>query len=188
MTRLIACLFVVALCASSAHADTPLSPSDFAYGAPLAPTGDAALYVTPLPEHVYRTTTRVDLGDVRVFNGRGEVVPHAIRPALTRVEESEQSLELPWFTLKGESSHGPVRVELDAQRGGALLRVLSDVADERDAPRGAYLLDASAVKAAPSRLVLRFADDAGDVWARLLVEGSHDLTEFHELGDRKSGV
>ena len=52
---------------------------DFAYGMPIEADGEAALYEIEIPAAVYRTVTRSDLGDIRVFNGQGEVVPHALK-------------------------------------------------------------------------------------------------------------
>ena len=42
-----------------------LSSHDFAYGIPLEVDGDGAIYSLPLPEEVYRFSTRRDLGDMR---------------------------------------------------------------------------------------------------------------------------
>ena len=56
-------------------------PVDFAYGMAIeADAAQDALHEIEIPAAVYRAVTRADLGDVRVFNGQGEVVPHALRP------------------------------------------------------------------------------------------------------------
>ncbi|MET0585472.1 MAG: DUF3999 family protein [Candidatus Binatia bacterium] len=39
-----------------------------------------ALYEIEIPAAVCRGVTRADLGDVRIVNGQGEVVPHGLRP------------------------------------------------------------------------------------------------------------
>jgi len=59
--------------------EVPLKPQDFAYAVPLQFEGQDALYQATLPLSVYQNTVRSDLGDLRVFNAQGEVVPHMLR-------------------------------------------------------------------------------------------------------------
>ena len=74
-------LLLLPLLGATAFAqEQTLSSHDFAYGIPLEVDGDGAIYSLPLPQEVYRYTTRKDLGDVRIFNGYGEVVPHMLQP------------------------------------------------------------------------------------------------------------
>ena len=55
-------------------------PDVFAYGIPIKAGAQSALYEVEIPLAVYRGVTRSDLGDLRVFNGAGETVPHALKP------------------------------------------------------------------------------------------------------------
>ncbi|HEX2933303.1 MAG TPA: DUF3999 family protein, partial [Candidatus Binatia bacterium] len=55
-------------------------PDDFAYGMTIHADGQEALYEIDIPPAVYRGVSRSDLGDIRIFNGQGEVVPHALKP------------------------------------------------------------------------------------------------------------
>jgi hypothetical protein len=64
--------------ASLAHAGEP-APQDFAYGYPIVTSTEASAYRITLPLAIYRGTVRDDLGDLAVFNARGEVVPFFIR-------------------------------------------------------------------------------------------------------------
>ena len=59
-------------------------PGDFAYGVPIRADGKEALYEVDVPGSLYRGVMRRDLGDVRVFNGQGELVPLALEPARAR--------------------------------------------------------------------------------------------------------
>jgi hypothetical protein len=72
-------------------------PEDFAYGMPIHADAQDALYELEIPAAVYRGVTRTDLGDVRVFNGHGEVVPHALRPRASSSSESGAAVSLPGF-------------------------------------------------------------------------------------------
>src|SRR5882757_1987999 len=75
-------------------------PTDYAYGLRIEASGSEALYDVTLPQAVYQGVTRRDLGDVRVFNGAGEVVPHAWRPRRTERADAGASAQLTLFPLK----------------------------------------------------------------------------------------
>jgi hypothetical protein len=75
---LIVSLFGVNACVEQSP-PLPLTSADFAYAIPLTPVPGLAVQTTLLPLAVYRGVLRQDLGDLRVFNGAGRVVPHAIR-------------------------------------------------------------------------------------------------------------
>src|SRR5258706_2409500 len=78
------------------------SPSGFAYGIAIRADAKEALYRLELPRAGYRGAVRRGLGDLRVFNGAGEVVPHAFRPpAITEVQKRE-TVALPFFPLYRE--------------------------------------------------------------------------------------
>lgn len=80
MKCLICSLFFMVYAGAASAAERP---EDFAYGSLLEADGSEALYEITLPAAVYRGVARPDLGDVRVFNSAGEVVPHAWRPRKT---------------------------------------------------------------------------------------------------------
>ena len=56
------------------------APSDFAMRQPLLASGDKAFFRIELPDAVYDGAARSDLGDLRVFNGDGALVPFAFMP------------------------------------------------------------------------------------------------------------
>jgi hypothetical protein len=64
---------------SSVVQAVPLSPRDFAFGLPVITTQEAAAYRFPLPLTVYQDSVREDLGDIRLFNAGGVVVPFSLR-------------------------------------------------------------------------------------------------------------
>ena len=66
----------------------PLYPADFAWGTTLDSWDDSPVHTVLLPLTVYRGVTRRDLGDLRVFNGRDETVPHAIRTLANTPQQS----------------------------------------------------------------------------------------------------
>ncbi len=52
---------------------------DFAYGIELLTGGESGIFAVAVPDDVYLTARREDLGDIRVMNATGEVLPHALR-------------------------------------------------------------------------------------------------------------
>ena len=77
-------------------------PEDFAYGMLIHADAQEALYEIEIPAAVYHGVTRADLGDVRVFNGQGEVVPHGLRPQAALSSDSGPAISLPGFPIHGE--------------------------------------------------------------------------------------
>src|SRR5205085_9515684 len=74
------------------------APTQFQSAAPLAPTGESALYRAILPFEVYKDG-RADLGDLRVFNGVGESVPIAFAGDPEKQRITRFPVELPLFPV-----------------------------------------------------------------------------------------
>ena len=73
-------LLLILLLALARPADAAApAPEDFASGLDLPGAADGGAYSVALPLAVYEQLTRADLADLRVFNGPGEVVAHALR-------------------------------------------------------------------------------------------------------------
>lgn len=139
-----------AICAAAASAAE--RPEDFAFGSRLEADGSDALYEITLPAAVYQGVARPDLGDVRVFNGAGEVVPHAWRPRRTASAETQALVALTLFPLKAEagipvdglsisvrrSASGTTRVNVRASdaRGGSGKRIVGYLVDLNALDRG----------------------------------------------------
>lgn len=85
-------LAACAQAASLAHA-AELAPQDFAYGQPIVLPAAASAYRISLPLAIYQRTARDDLGDLAIFNARGEVVPFFIRPALADPGWSSETVQ-----------------------------------------------------------------------------------------------
>jgi hypothetical protein len=90
------------LLAATTVASAAERPADFAYGIALEADGKDALYEVTLPPTVYQGVVRSDLADLRVFNGAGEAVPHALRPRRTTDAEAVTPVALTLFPLKAE--------------------------------------------------------------------------------------
>lgn len=110
----VSCLLVTALAAA-----TPPSRNDYAKGLSVEATYSQPMIETLLPDDVYRTVTRNDLGDLRVFNAEGIPVPHAFcaAPDSTVPEVAEQQLRV--FVLRGREQvyTGSSRVAVETPAG-----------------------------------------------------------------------
>ena len=175
----IACLLTVSLLCAEAQ---PLAPDAFAYGMRLEAERAAPIQSALLPLEVYRTVTRADLGDVRVFNGSGEELPHAVyRGGVS--EAPAPTHALPFFPLRGASSDaaGSLRLQIRPAPDGALVQV-----DRRpgraDDPVRALVVDASRLTSDVRRLVFTWPDTVSFI-ADVVVETSDDLATWEPWGE-----
>ena len=184
--RLAVLFWLVLLCVPLAvRAATP-APDDFASGLDLPGAVDGAAYSLRLPLAVYEQLTREDLGDLRVFNGNNEPVPHALRRADTSQDRKEVRQDLPLFLLAAsrqpDQDDLSLRVRRDA--GGTVLTV--------DAGRGTtatatqpttWLVDASRLATTPDSLELHW-DGGRDALCAVALSHSGDLTRWSPLVTR----
>lgn len=154
---------------------------DFAYAYPITATGHAAFYRVEIPRFVYENAARMDLGDVRVFDRDGALVPHLIRRASQ--QEEVRHLRLPVFPVHADP-HAPgddlsLKIEKDANGTIVDVRSTGKAGGRRDV--AFYLLDASRVKVPMRGLQLQWsgAGFMGD----LRVEASDDLVTWMRLAE-----
>lgn len=176
---------VLLLCALVSAAQAAEQPRDFAYGWALDADGSEALYEVTLPAAVYRGTARADLADVRVFNGAGEVVPHAWRPRRAAAVETPPAAVLPLFPLKaaaGTPVEG-VNVRVRKRADGALAVEVATGAKPGKAAQQVvgYLVEASALERPLRALELDWTPAPDGFAGRLRVEVSDDLAAWRTL-------
>jgi len=156
-----------------------LTPADFAYGLPVEVSGDAAAYRVPLPVAVYQTTVRPDLGDMRVFNWRGEVVPYALERPDARTSVATP-LALPLFRLKDNSAAALDAVRITVESGKSAVNVQTPGSHAAEAATS-YLADARALSDPVAALILQWPEDAADFAGRLQVEAGDTLAQWRTI-------
>ena len=182
MTRTL--LTVVCLCVAASRAfGAPPTLDDYARGSAIvAPTG-LPLVETTVPDDVYRTVTRADLGDLRVFNAEGQPVPHAFcaAPAVAEQNVSEQSL--PVFELNdapegaGDGSHIAVQTA-----GGTQVNVYEPGRSQPAAANGRmHIIDARGSDAPVRAIQFEWNSPDGASQAQVSIESSNDLDQWHVL-------
>jgi len=157
-------------------------PEDFARGLIVDADSDSAIYEISVPESVYLTATRSDLGDIRVFNGADQVVPHAIRPAPAEPPVIEW-VDVPFYPeLPGSSAStqfGPVGAGDDDvvtvlnERDGAVFVESADV--------GAYIVDLDATGGMAEALTIELTRAPQVYVKKVRLEHSADLNEWDML-------
>lgn len=171
-------LFVFAGLACAAE-----KPLDYAFGLPIDASGSEALYDVSLPAAVYQGVTRRDLGDVRVFNGAGEVVPHALRPRRTEKTDAGASVSLTLFALKaaaGANIDG-LAISVRKSASGALsVDVKSSDAKPATLETVGYLIDMSAQDRALRAIDIDWKAVEG-FSGKLRVDASDDLANWRTL-------
>ncbi len=177
-------LTLIGASAGAQEAAPELTRDDFAYGIPLDLAGGAPLYGLSVPFVVYQGVVRPNLGDLRVLNGAGEVVPyHLSRPPAH--EESDPAVEaVRFFAMTSEEAARPgeLRLRLEGFDGTARIDVDRPSSEETTT----YLIDAGD-ESKPVRTVRLEWEPTGETFivdARL--ESSDDLTHWRSTGARGS--
>ncbi len=178
-------LLWLVLAGAPANAAVPAAEM-FAYGAKLEVTGQHAFYQLELPLEVYQTLTRRDLGDLRVFNAAGQVVPHALRrPENTSVRKDVVTAELPFFPIRGETGaiDGNLSIHVERNPQGTIIDVRAAEPKESTAtgPIRAYLVDGGSLNRPIDALELAWADRGEDFLGELKIETSDDLRAWRPL-------
>ncbi|MFX3657770.1 MAG: DUF3999 domain-containing protein [bacterium] len=157
---------------------TAMPADDFARGIRID-VDEAPLQRVALPADVYQWTSRADLGDLRVLDATGALVPYTLRPTQAGAA-AEDWQPLRWFALPAAAGDGG-RSSVSIQLGSDGTVVAVQGGPTAPHQPGAYLLDASAMDGAIDALRLEMADHAGDLVARVRVEGSDDLNQWRVL-------
>jgi hypothetical protein len=156
-------------------ASAQMSMAEFARGARIQVAGRGPVVRLSLPESVYTTVTRPDLADIRVFNGAGEPVPHALRHAPAPEPATATLVGAPIFPLRREVQDESLLTQVAVGANGAIVEVRGG-APPVDETVG-YLVDATSVKVPVDRLTLDWMAPPGTTFlARVNVDASGDLT------------
>jgi len=179
LARLIAGL---ACCIVPAAVVAAESPEDFAYALPVKGLGGDALYRVVITPAVYQGVAYADLRDVRIFNGNGEVVPHAFRPLVAQ-REQPAPVVLPFFTLRGSkgTQASDLEIALETKNGEISLRARSRSEPGETVNVLGYLVDLSARQEAFATLILDWLPQQNGYAGTVTVEASNDLKNWSPL-------
>lgn len=156
----------------------------FRHMAVLALEGEGAIYTLALPVEVYRGLARRDLGDLRVLNGAGEVVPHALLGSPASEKKPAAPVAMNFFPLYGPAGRAVEDIALRVERkpDGTLSAVVAP-GRQRAASRRilGYIIDASAVSAEWRELRFDWPAGAEGASLHVRVEASDDLKTWRAV-------
>ena len=178
-------LLLAGLIANLANAQPALLPEQFAQRSTIHISEKAPYQQVILPVTVYQGLLSADLGDLRVFNGQGEVLPYAILRRETAAASSRTEQSVPFFPLltPARKAGGMADVTVTVRQGtdGALVTVhQSDrVPAAAELVRG-VVVDASQLKG--SIRSLRLIGTASAIpFHTYTIESSQDLHHWRML-------
>lgn len=159
------------------------SKNDYASGVTVTAPQSQPMIETVLPEEVYRTVTRDDLGDLRVFNAEGLPVPHAFCEAsrTSDPEVSEQSL--PVFVLRGREQvyTSGARVEVQTSAGTRVGVNDSSAPETEPVSRLIHIIDAREVNAPLRAIRFDWSSPDGVSEVKVRIEASEDLDRWQTI-------
>ncbi|MBU1568472.1 MAG: DUF3999 domain-containing protein [Proteobacteria bacterium] len=177
-------LLVILLSAVHVQAEE-ITTVDFAAGYYLEIVGAGPFHVLELPLEVYRTVRRSDLGDIRVFNGAGEVVPHALRNVTIGPEAVRQKQGIPFFPLHWNTmATGQADLTMLVTRNsvGTIVNInASSLHNPEEAPITEYLLDLSGLKWPVGGLEFTWAASQDSSIFNISLQHSNDLQRWTPL-------
>jgi hypothetical protein len=164
-------------------ASDTLTSRDFAYGYMLKAQEEGAVYSLQVPNEVYKTVRRADLGDIRIFNSAGEEVPHALRSIQPDDEKTRIAANVPFFPLY-EAVNGGDNMSLSVRRDadGTIIDIDSNLDNEQvaDRPIG-YLFDLGKERLNVGHLEIFWQSDNKQSSSVVRVEDSSDLQYWSPL-------
>ncbi len=155
----------------------------FAFALPVTVDGNGAVYRLEVPREVYRDCVDAQLADLRVLNGRGEVVPFALRRPSTRIRQASAPVRLALFPLHGDPVAAVAALSLSVRDGDTQVELQRPTAPGDSTAPTAYLLRADE-SARFEGMTFEWAADAPDFAANAVIETSEDLVAWNMVVPR----
>lgn len=164
-----------------AHA-APITPDAFAHRAAIKVPDHGPFHQFALPLPLYLGLMRTDLGDLRVFNAHGEVVPHA----LIRFEASQaarlERIPSPVFPVNSiEKSPGELTVEVRRNRDDTLVALRQSSSENTGALVHGAVIDVSRTPFRQIRSLHLLMAQAATPFHPFTLETSDDLQHWRLL-------
>jgi hypothetical protein len=175
----------LAIVGGATQAADTLAPAQFNWQQAIkVDVAGEAVYRFDLPAAVHEGSRRQDLGDIRIFNGAGEVVPHALLnfepPGQTDVAQTSVA----FFPLHrdGKTNEGALSVSVRQIAGGTLVSTRVSPVAPNQAQRVGYVIDASAVRNSRRALLPAWQPQPNGTVLSMHVDGSNDLQSWQPIG------
>jgi Protein of unknown function (DUF3999) len=170
-------LSAVLLLAQPALAAAP-KLDDYARGITVDAAPGQPLVEVALPDVVYDTVTRADLGDVRVFNADGMPVPHALCAAPEAVAPVVTEQSLPVFELREALQKRAGAARIDVQTSAGTQVHVQEGSAEAAAAGRTHIIDARQWSQPLRAIQFDWTSPDGASEARVRIETSDDLDRW----------
>lgn len=167
--------------------EEPMRPNHFAYGRQIQTNEEGALFSLTIPDYVYQSVTRPDLGDLRVFNGSENAVPHSLRRSEQQLTQRLEDRDLPFFPLDEKLVQTPATLSLEVitKTDGSIVRLQNRSGGAFKNVRS-FLIDCSGLLQSPEALLLSWPENTeGFVLNAKVLYGS-DLAHWKTLVEETS--
>jgi Protein of unknown function (DUF3999) len=156
---------------------SPLTPAVFSHQQALLLSESSPFYRLNLPVTVYQFSQRADLGDLRVFNSAGELVPYALETAAPPQANQLSQTTLRFFPYSSKTSDEQRDVSIQISSNGQLSAQSHSSSKQQE---NSYLIDASQIKGRLESLTLAWQETQFQGQIRL--SASDDLQQWQVLG------
>lgn len=169
-----------------------LSQDDFAYIAETQTSMETPFYELEIPTVIYEGITRPDLGDLRVLNGDGHVVPHGLRATAMKRSQKTETKNVPFFPLYQQAGQTTADLHLNIKRNtqGEVINIHSRLPkDSKDNRLSGYLLDLREWNKPIQQITVNWkkTDNASFI-RKLRISKSHNLERWRFLAAGKALV
>jgi Protein of unknown function (DUF3999) len=159
---------------------------EYARGFELITEQQSAIYKIALPETVYKTVTKKDLSDIRIFNQHNEPVPHVIKQTKSKTATKTGSLELPYFPLPDEyinTANSTLDITISSE--GKVVRIQSEDSgsDLLQETVKHYLIDTSHINASIDSIDFKLSGLESGYAKAFRLDYSNDLNQWLTLVD-----
>ncbi|MCW8900167.1 MAG: DUF3999 domain-containing protein [Gammaproteobacteria bacterium] len=169
-----------------------LTENDFAYIAETQTSLNTPFYELEIPTIVYESITRADLGDLRVLNGEGQVVPHGLRTIAAKRSQKTETINVPFFPLYQQTGQTTTDLHLNIKRNsqGEVINIHSRLPkDTKDNRLSGYLLDLREWNKPVQQIKVNWKNSGNASFIRKLkVSKSHDLEHWQVVATGKALV
>lgn len=171
------------LCLAQGASAAAPTTNDYAQGIRVQALSDRPLVEAALPDDVYRTVTRADLADLRVFNADGIAVPHAFCASPKATEPTVTQESLPVFEVQGAvPRRDGTRVEVQTSAGVAVNVQQGDNRTTANTTQTqAHVIDARGIPDELRAMQFDWQSPDGASEAHVSIEASEDLDRWQTV-------
>ncbi len=169
-----------------------LSEQDFAYIAETQTNGNTPYYELEIPAVVYESISRPDLGDLRVLNGNGHIVPHGLRSTAIQRSTKTETKNMPFYPLYQQTGQSISNLHLNIKRNaqGEVIDIHSRLPnDEQNNRLAGYIIDLREWKKPVNELKITWKNsDNASFIRKLKVSKSSNLERWRLVASGKTLV